>query len=237
MCMFIYVEILYYTHVFHFEWGISIALIFYQTKAQGFTRVNMAFEYHHQFHFELNCRVTICRFYIFRNKLLKMRYCTLLLCGLAAYWGPRFKFFGATKHVDVKVLDQSLWVCSFSNNPDQKNRNLLIKTSLREKITWTFQWFLEETTKGNTFWWIFVHTHFHDGYARVLRWFVLFLCCTASLWTGLPLQEIDGRKVGSFSCRKVGRPNGAANCTWSAEKVLFGGFYHQIKLVGLKPSL
>lgn len=32
---------------------------------------------------------------------------------------------------------------------------------------------------------------------------------------------------GSFSCRKVGRPNGDADCTWSAEKVLFGGFSRQ----------
>ena len=72
----------------------------------------------------------------------------ILVCfvGLAAYWGPSFKFFGATRHVDVKALVQSLWVCSFSNHPDQKNINLLLKARLREKKTLTFQWFLEETT-------------------------------------------------------------------------------------------
>lgn len=47
------------------------------------------------------------------------------------YFG--FKFFGATKHVDVKALVQSLWVCSFSNHLDQKNRNVFLKTRLREK--------------------------------------------------------------------------------------------------------
>ena len=65
MCSFVCVYLFYmcrfrilYTHVFHFEWRMSIALIFYQTTAQWFTRLNMALEYHHQFHFELKDPVT-----------------------------------------------------------------------------------------------------------------------------------------------------------------------------------